>query len=153
MTDHRALCAEILKTLDDYEDGLRVDWDDWRARARTALSRPERRIPTRDEVVALYSEVMAVHECQTLGELAEHFSHAVLARWGRHEIEPGSADEELPPRVGHILKLAEIIREVDGGNRLGAAALAEAILSYPGSRWSPTVKPVPTATEAVNDTI
>ena len=43
----------------------------------------------------------------------------------------------------HILKLAEIIREVDGGNRLGAAALAEAILSHPGSRWSPAVKPVP----------
>jgi hypothetical protein len=28
--------------------------------------------------------------------------------------------------------LAEIIREVDGGNRLGAAALAEAILAHPG---------------------
>lgn len=153
MTDHRALCAEILKTLDDYEDGLRVDWDDWRARARTALSQPERQIPTRDEVVALYSEVMAVHECQTLGEPAEHFSHAVLARWDATRLSRGSADEELPPRVGHILKLTEIIREVDGNHDKGAAALAEAILSHPGSRWSPTVKPEPTATEAVNDTI
>ena len=43
----------------------------------------------------------------------------------------------------HILKLAEIIREVDGGNRLGAAALAEAILSHPGSRWSPAVEAAP----------
>ena len=43
--------------------------------------------------------------------------------------------------TNHILKLAEIIREVDGGNRLGAAALAEAILSHHGSRWSPAVKP------------
>ena len=43
----------------------------------------------------------------------------------------------------HILKLAEIIREVDGGNRLGAAALAEAILSHHGSRWSPAVEPEP----------
>ena len=43
----------------------------------------------------------------------------------------------------HILKLAEIIREVDGGNRLGAAALAEAILSHPGSRWIPVVEPEP----------
>jgi len=42
-----------------------------------------------------------------------------------------------------ILKLAEIIREVDGNHRLGAAALAEAILSHPGSRWSPAIKPVP----------
>ena len=33
----------------------------------------------------------------------------------------------------HILKLAAIIREVDGNNELGAAALAEAILSHPDS--------------------
>lgn len=37
---------------------------------------------------------------------------------------------QLPPKVGHVLLLAGIIREVDGGNRLGAAALAEAILSH-----------------------
>ena len=43
------------------------------------------------------------------------------------------------PATLHVLKLAEIIREVDGGNRLGAAALAEAILSHPGSRWSPAI--------------
>lgn len=41
----------------------------------------------------------------------------------------------------HILKLAEIIREVDGGNRLGAAALAEAILSHSASRWIPAIEP------------
>jgi hypothetical protein len=42
--------------------------------------------------------------------------------------------------------LAAIIREVDGTHRrLGAAALAEAILSHPGSRWSPTIEPVPVA--------
>ena len=43
----------------------------------------------------------------------------------------------------HILKLAEIIREVDGNHRLGAAALAEAILSHPASRWNPAVEPKP----------
>ena len=37
----------------------------------------------------------------------------------------------LPPKVGHILRLAEIIREVDGNHDKGAAALAEAILSHP----------------------
>jgi hypothetical protein len=49
------------------------------------------------------------------------------------------ADEtnQLPPKVGHILRLAEIIREVDGSHDKGAAALAEAILSHPGSRWLP----------------
>jgi hypothetical protein len=48
-----------------------------------------------------------------------------------------SAVVGLPPRVGHILRLAEIIREVDGNHDKGAAALAEAILSHPDSRWQP----------------
>jgi hypothetical protein len=43
-----------------------------------------------------------------------------------------TASPGLPPRVGHILRLAEIIREVDGTHDLGAAALAEAILAHPG---------------------
>jgi hypothetical protein len=38
----------------------------------------------------------------------------------------------LPPRVDHILRLAEIICKVDGKHDLGAAALAEAILAHPG---------------------
>jgi hypothetical protein len=37
---------------------------------------------------------------------------------------------KLPPKVGHIFRLAEIIREVDGSHSLGASALAEAILSH-----------------------
>jgi hypothetical protein len=40
-------------------------------------------------------------------------------------------DEELLPCVGHVLRLAEIIRAVDGNHDKGAAALAEAILSHP----------------------
>ena len=36
-TDFRALCAEILQKLDQYEDGQRVDWDAWRNNARAAL--------------------------------------------------------------------------------------------------------------------
>jgi hypothetical protein len=45
------------------------------------------------------------------------------------------APEELEPNdpdVGRILRLAEIVREVDGKHELGAAALAEAILAHPG---------------------
>lgn len=38
--------------------------------------------------------------------------------------------DKLPPKVGHILVLADIIREVDGNHSLGAAALAEAILNH-----------------------
>jgi hypothetical protein len=41
MADFRALCAEILQTLDQYEDGQRVDWDAWRETARSALAQPE----------------------------------------------------------------------------------------------------------------
>ena len=41
--------------------------------------------------------------------------------------------EGVPPRVGHILRLAEIIREVDGNHDKGAAALAEAILAHPAA--------------------
>jgi hypothetical protein len=44
---------------------------------------------------------------------------------------------DLPPRVGYVLRLAEIIREVDGNHDKGAAALAEAILDHPDSRWEP----------------
>ena len=40
MADFRALCAEILQTLDQYEDGQRVDWDAWRETARAALAQP-----------------------------------------------------------------------------------------------------------------
>jgi len=39
---------------------------------------------------------------------------------------------KLPPKVEHIWKLADIIREVDGSNSLTAGALAEAILSHRG---------------------
>jgi hypothetical protein len=35
---------------------------------------------TREQAVALYTEVMAAHNCQTLGEMAEHFARAVWAR-------------------------------------------------------------------------
>jgi hypothetical protein len=55
----------------------------------------------------------------------------------------GPTDEDLD--VDHILRLAEIIREVDGSHDKGAAALAEAILSHPGSRWSPAIQPVAVA--------
>ena len=43
---------------------------------------PEPQGPTDEEAVALYSEVMVFHECQTLGDMAGHFARAVLARWG-----------------------------------------------------------------------
>ena len=49
------------------------------------------------------------------------------ARQAAEEIEGQGGDL---PSVGHILRLADIIREVDGNHSLGAAALAEAILNH-----------------------
>jgi hypothetical protein len=48
------------------------------------------------------------------------------------------------PEVDDILRLAAIIRRVDGNHDKGAAALAEAILSHPDSRWQ-HAKPEPQA--------
>ena len=50
--------------------------------------------------------------------------------------------EVVAADTGAILALAAIIREVDGNHSLGAAALAEAILGHPGSRWG---RPAPAA--------
>jgi hypothetical protein len=51
------------------------------------------------------------------------------------------------PSVGHIIRLAAIIREVDGTHSLGAAALAEAILSHPQIEMVPALAPAPTKEE------
>jgi hypothetical protein len=55
------------------------------------------------------------------------------ARAALAEPEPVKAE----PDADHILRLAEIIRMVDGNHDKGANALAEAILSHPGNRWLP----------------
>ncbi len=85
------------------------------------------------------------------------------------EAEPGSPMQQLLVAAGDLLEnyarrtiepapapmsadtLAEIIREVDGNHGKGAAALAEAILSHPGSRWSPTIEPEGVTDEMVED--
>ena len=78
-TDFRALCAELLQELEHASD-----WEYQKAlkdQAHAALAQPEPVAPTQGEAVAVYTEVMVVHDCQTLGDMAEHFAHAVLARW------------------------------------------------------------------------
>ena len=59
--DYRALCAEILQTLDQYEDGQRVDWDAWRETARAALAQPE--------------PVLTVQECNNMRKHRETYMH------------------------------------------------------------------------------
>ena len=81
-TDYRTLCAELVEAWDATAD---FDFNDFGhaaadivTRARAALAE-QPVVPTRQEAVDLYSEVMAAHDCQTLGEMAEHFARAVLA--------------------------------------------------------------------------
>jgi hypothetical protein len=92
MTDFRALCAELYREFSSlYGDmSARIDFNDVYMermdhlldRTATALAQPEPQGLSDKEAVALYSEVMAVHECQTLGDMAGHFARAVLARYG-----------------------------------------------------------------------
>jgi hypothetical protein len=89
MTDYRALCEELTIELDrlrawyiEDNDCYSLDLEALLHRARAALA--EQPVgPTRGEAVAVYTEVMAAHDCQTLGDMAEHFARAVLARWGQ----------------------------------------------------------------------
>lgn len=102
-TDYRSLCAELAQQLDDaleftVSSETRRHMKALVASARAALAQPEPEGPTREQAVAVYSEVMATHECQTLGDMAEHFTHAVLARWGRPAIKPVPVAEPEPQR-------------------------------------------------------
>ncbi len=63
--------------------------------------------------------------------------HLDVLHGGADPRAAATASPGIPPRVGHVLRLAEIIMEVDlKSDRntfvLGAAALAEAILAHPG---------------------
>ena len=50
------------------------------------------------------------------------------------------------PRIGHIFRLAQIIKEsCEQCTDQEATSLAKAILEHPGSHWSPTPQPVPTS--------
>ena len=47
------------------------------------------------------------------------------------------------PRIGHIFRLAQIIKEsCEQCTDQEATSLAKAILEHPGSHWSPTPQPV-----------
>jgi len=98
MTDFRALCAELVDVSDN---PLPPQYKaDVLNRARAALAQPEPQGPTQKEAVVLYSEIMAANNCQTLGEMAEHFACAVLARWGRPAVEPVPVSDRPWEREG-----------------------------------------------------
>jgi hypothetical protein len=117
-TDWRALCAEILQKLDQYEEGQRVDWDLWRSAARTALAQPE------PKMIYRYSPV-TIAECGGPCEQGPQYCDCGQIR-GEPQPEPqGPSDEEL-----HQLWL-ELYAFHDGPTSGDVAEVARAVLA----RW------------------
>lgn len=161
-TDFRALCAELVDCLEKANWPLRHKtlFEICLAEARTALAQPEPVAPTTPSEWHLLSL-----EQPSLNALCEYTCHAnnweviqgkgkwheqtnptvsgftnshglfvsdpTQTLWRLAQPEP----QGLVPEVDDILRLAAIIREVDGNNDKGATALAEAILSHSDSRW------------------
>ena len=143
----KALCAELTDALHDLTSLYEGHECELVTRSRAALAQPEPEGPTDEEIErfaddAGFVEGHAYDECGFRIHDEVGFARAVLARYARPAIEP-VPNAGLPPRRGHVFRLAEIIREVDGNHDKGAAALAEAILSHPGSRWRPAIEPEP----------
>lgn len=111
MTDFRALCAELLKGLDEnrhpevrYPGHLRIIM----ANARAALAQPEPQGPTDEELLKLiadklgYELTLKVDFQEVYGSTEEMVSllRVVLARWGRPAIEPVPVSERPWEREG-----------------------------------------------------
>ena len=96
---YRAMCAEILTLLDLYEDGERVDWDAWRARARALLAEAVAEGPPAEGEVAELVEFLReqVHACLqapwTPG--VKHFGRAATLLQQRHSA-PVPVSERWP---------------------------------------------------------
>ena len=93
MNTFRALCAELLQTLAEY-DGANPyhDHRDLITRASAELAKPEPVGPTRDELRTMAAEFAA--------RTPEEFALAVLARWGRPAVAP-EAGERAPGKSKH----------------------------------------------------
>jgi hypothetical protein len=89
MNTFRALCAELLQSLAEY-DGANPyhDHRDLITRASAELAKPEPVGPTRDELRTMAAEFAA--------RTPEEFALAVLARWGRPAVTPIPVSEESP---------------------------------------------------------
>jgi hypothetical protein len=136
MTDYKALkalCAELLKALSEWALGQGSNVDaPLIIRARTALAQPEPEGVTDEEI-----EREALKNADSDDEYRAFKSGAffVQERISRPTTEPEVSPMSVPvPAPMSADTLAAIIREVDGTHRrLGAAALAEAILAHPAA--------------------
>jgi hypothetical protein len=89
MTTFRALCAELLQPLTEYDSANPYhEHRDLIDRASAELAKPEPEGPTSDELRAMAAEFAA--------RTAEEFALAVPARWGRPAVAPEAG--KLSPR-------------------------------------------------------
>jgi hypothetical protein len=107
MTDFRALCAELLCSLEQYPVKPPRDRD-LIDRARTALAQPQPQGPTDEELLELsqwhgvsysMSDGTVIYPMQEGTDMKDEvlsFARAVLTRWGRPAIEPVPVTERLP---------------------------------------------------------
>jgi len=134
---------------DDFRDALQKvqSFNGWRVRypdcdmalyaqlqASAAPDADQAEGPSLDDVAELCAEFeyhIDSDDYHSIGILRDMITAAVT-RWRAPVAEPVATPSPEDPDADRVLKLAAIIREVDGGNRLGAAALAEAILAHPG---------------------
>jgi hypothetical protein len=78
VTDFRALCAELLRSMEQYPVQPPRDRD-LIGRARAALAQPEPQGPTDEELDAVWDKEAGYF---ALYAEAERFGRAVLERWG-----------------------------------------------------------------------
>ena len=103
--DFRALCAELLQPLAEYDDAN--PYHDHRAliaRTRAALAQPEPVAPTDEELTLVYAYAVAAAVGNKRGPFKQEEAEAaqlaglraVLARWGTPAIQPVPVSERLP---------------------------------------------------------
>ena len=96
MSTFRALCAELLQPLAEYDSANSYhEHRDLITRARAELAKPEAVGPTRDELRTMAAEFAA--------RTPEEFALAVLARWGRPAVAPEAG--ELSPKGSILLDI------------------------------------------------
>ena len=137
MADFRALCAELADRLDDaltytVQSDTERSMRQLIARARAALeAQPEPQGPDLTACDLLERFI----DCFWDDQDAESYPNAAALVAQARALLAQPEPEGPMPEVDDILRLAAIIRRVDGNHDKGAAALAEAILSHPDSRW------------------
>jgi hypothetical protein len=95
----KSLCAELVSAWDSYSYADAGDATDrmtqYIMEARAALeAQPEPQAPSDKDLHQLWLDLYAFHDGPTSGDVAE-IARAVLARWGRHAIEPVPGVEDI----------------------------------------------------------